>query len=52
MLLQALIQTDDEVARAARRQAELETFITQAGGIAGPGSLGQPSAADSTVGAA
>jgi hypothetical protein len=52
MLLQALIQTDDEVARAARRQAELETLITRAGGIAGPGSLGAPSGADSTVGAA
>ena len=52
MLLQALIQSDDEVARAARRQAELETLITRAGGISGPGSLGQPSAADSTVGAA
>lgn len=52
MLLQALIQTDDEVERSARRQAELETLITRAGGIAGPGSLGGPSAADSTVGAA
>jgi hypothetical protein len=52
MLLQALIQTDDEVERAARRQAELETLITRAGGIAGPGTLGQSTAADSTVGAA
>ena len=41
MLLQALIRTDDEVARAARRQAELEGLITRAGGIAGPGSLGE-----------
>jgi hypothetical protein len=40
MLLQALIDTDEEVERAARRQAELETLITRAGGIAGPGSLG------------
>ena len=52
MVLQSLIQTDDEVARAARRQAELETLITRAGGIAGPGSLGTPSAQDSRVGAA
>jgi len=52
MLLQALIQTDDEVERAARRQAELERLISRAGGIAGPGSLGQPSTQDSTVGAA
>ena len=50
MLLQSLIETDDEVARAARRPAELETLINRAGGIAGPGSLGaQP--APSTVGA-
>ena len=52
MLLQALIQTDDEVDRAARRQGELEALITRAGGVAGPGSLGEPSTADSTVGAA
>ncbi len=40
MVLQALIETDDEVERAARRQAELEKLITRAGGVAGPGSLG------------
>ena len=51
MLLQSLIETDEEVARAARRQAELESLITRAGGIAGPGSLGAPAPA-STVGAA
>ncbi|MDQ1505003.1 MAG: hypothetical protein QOD57_2730 [Actinomycetota bacterium] len=43
MLLQALIETDEEVARAARRQSELEVLITRAGGIAGPGSLGPSS---------
>ncbi len=42
MLLQALIETDAEVERAARRAAELETLINRAGGIAGPGSLGAP----------
>jgi hypothetical protein len=52
MTLQSLIQTDDEVARAARRQAELETLINRAGGIAGPGTLGQPSPQGSRVGAA
>ena len=56
MLLQSLIETDEEVARAARRQAELEVLITRAGGIAGPGSLGDPpsksSSSASTVGAA
>jgi hypothetical protein len=51
MLLQALIETDAEVARAARRQSELEVLITRAGGIAGPGSLG-PSPTSQTVGAA
>ena len=40
MLLQSLIGTDEEAERAGRRQAELETLITKAGGIAGPGSLG------------
>ena len=57
MLLQSLIETDEEVARAARRQAELEVLITRAGGIAGPGSLGdnppsKSSSSASTVGAA
>jgi hypothetical protein len=41
MLLQALIGTADEVARAARRQSELEALMVQGGGIAGPGSLGE-----------
>lgn len=45
MLLQALIETDDEVERAARRQAELETLLRRAGGIAGPATLGAPAGA-------
>jgi hypothetical protein len=53
MLLQSLIRTGDEVDRAARRQGELEALITAAGGIAGPGSLGEPTSTNSTtVGAA
>jgi hypothetical protein len=57
MLLQALIETEEEVARAARRQAALEKLITRAGGVAGPGSLGanapsESSSSASTVGAA
>ncbi|HZQ28115.1 MAG TPA: hypothetical protein VFA94_10500 [Acidimicrobiales bacterium] len=40
MLLQSLIDTEDEVRRAADHQAKLEAMITKAGGIAGPGSLG------------
>jgi hypothetical protein len=40
MVLQSLIETDGEVERAARRQAELERLMVAAGGIAGPGSIG------------
>ena len=42
MLLQSLIETPDEVQRAADRQAELEKLLLAAGGIAGPGSIGSP----------
>ena len=49
MTLQSLIQTDEEVERAARRQAELETLLTRAGGIAGPGSLGEPARQNSST---
>ena len=41
MLLQSLIQTPEDVERAARRQQELESLILAAGGITGPGSLGE-----------
>jgi hypothetical protein len=40
MLLQSLIETKEEAERAARRQAELEALMVEAGGIAGPGSVG------------
>jgi len=40
MLLQSLIDTPEEVERAARRAAELEGLMLRAGGIAGPGTLG------------
>ena len=40
MLLQSLIDTPEDVERAARRQSELEQLILAAGGIAGPGTLG------------
>src|SRR5205085_6961711 len=43
MLLQSLIETDDEVDRAAAQQAALEKIMLQAGGIAGEGSIGSPS---------
>ena len=40
MLLQSLIASDDEVDRAAARQARLEKLMVAAGGIAGKGSIG------------
>ena len=40
MLIQSLIETDDEVERAARHQVKLEKLILAAGGVAGPGSIG------------
>ena len=40
MLIQSLIETDDEVDRAAAHQAKLEKLMLAAGGIAGPGSIG------------
>ena len=43
MLLQSLIESDEEVERAATHQARLETLMVRAGGIAGSGSIGSPS---------
>ncbi|HEX9970422.1 MAG TPA: hypothetical protein VGB03_09795 [Acidimicrobiales bacterium] len=40
MLLQSLIETDEEVQRAAAHQSRLEAILVRAGGIAGPGSIG------------
>jgi hypothetical protein len=40
MLLQSLIETPEEVDRAAAHQARLEKLMLEAGGIAGPGSIG------------
>jgi hypothetical protein len=40
MLIQSLIESDEEVERAARHQARLEKLMLAAGGIAGPGSIG------------
>jgi hypothetical protein len=42
MLIQSLIETDDEVQRAADRVAELEKLLLKAGGVAGPGTIGDP----------
>ena len=40
MLIQSLIDSADEVQRAAAHQAKCEALIVKAGGIAGPGSIG------------
>ncbi|HEY0518240.1 MAG TPA: hypothetical protein VGC84_02015, partial [Ilumatobacteraceae bacterium] len=40
MLLQSLIETPDEIDRAAAHQARLQKLMLEAGGIAGPGSIG------------
>src|SRR5258707_10658693 len=42
MLIQSLLDTPEKVTRAVRRQEELETLALASGGIAGPGSLGEP----------
>jgi hypothetical protein len=40
MLIQSLIDTPEEAARAASHQQRLETIMVEAGGITGPGTLG------------
>jgi hypothetical protein len=40
MLLQSLLDTEEEIQRAAKHQARLETLLVAAGGITGPGSIG------------
>jgi hypothetical protein len=42
MVIQSLLESDDEVRRAADHQARLESLLLKAGGIAGPGSIGFP----------
>jgi hypothetical protein len=42
MLIQSLLETEDEVQRAADRAAQLEKLLLAAGGIAGPGTIGDP----------
>jgi hypothetical protein len=41
MLIQSLIETEEEAERASRHQLALEKIVLRAGGIAGPGTLGQ-----------
>jgi hypothetical protein len=40
MLIQSLLETPEEVERAAAHQARLEALLVAAGGVAGPGSIG------------
>ena len=40
MLIQSLIETEEEVQRAAAHQARLEAILVGAGGVVGPGSIG------------
>jgi hypothetical protein len=40
MIIQSLIETDEEVERAAAHQVKLEKLLLAVGGIAGPGSIG------------
>ena len=45
MLIESLLETDEEVDRAFAHQARLEKIMLKAGGIAGPGSIGDFSGA-------
>jgi len=42
MMIQSLIESPDDVDRASARQSELEKLMVAAGGIAGPGTIGDP----------
>jgi hypothetical protein len=42
MMIQSLLESEEEVRRAADHQALLEGLLLKAGGIAGPGSIGFP----------
>jgi hypothetical protein len=42
MMLQSLIETPEEVRRAADHQVRLQELLIAAGGIAGPGTIGDP----------
>jgi hypothetical protein len=42
MLVESLLETEDDVARAAAHQKRLEAVLVRAGGVAGEGSIGFP----------
>ena len=49
MLIQSLLESDEEVDRAAQHQAKLEKLMMQAGCIAGPGSIGMSIGSDTKM---
>jgi len=49
MMLQSLLRTPDDARRAAAHQGMLESLMVKAGGIAGPGSLGDSRATRTRV---
>lgn len=52
MLIQSLIETPAEVERAAAHQVKLEKLLLAAGGVTGPGSIGDPWATSTLTGIA
>ena len=50
MMLQSLIQSEADLDRAIAHQAKLQKLMLAAGGIAGPGSIGDPAAKRSSDG--
>jgi len=42
MLIQSMIESPEELERAMSHQTKLEKIMLEAGGIAGPGSIGNP----------
>ena len=51
LLLQSLLETEEEVQRAAAHQAHLEALVVKAGGVVGPRSIGLPTRETQAVGA-
>ena len=49
MMIQSLTETPEDVARATEHQARLEAIMVEAGGIAGPGTLGVAEPSDTGV---
>jgi hypothetical protein len=50
MMIESLVRSPEDVDRAAARARALEALMVEAGGIAGPGTLGEPEPAAQTDG--